>query len=100
MSMGIRVFGKVGCGKCDSCKKNLGRLGLLFESIDITEWLDGSPPGNWQERNLHNVLAAYYHLEDLPLLQINDEEITSYPAGMRRIKMMLKEATQEVVAVA
>jgi len=93
--MVVHVYGKAGCGKCENAKSNLvNRLGLNPGYTDITNILTGDVPENWRDGEYVDILAAYSHLEDLPLVRVGDDEITTYPKAMKELKRQLKESKE------
>lgn len=97
--MTVHIFGKKDCGKCEQAKKTIStRLGVSYTYTDITSILSGEIPDNWRETGLAEALAAYTHLEDLPLVRIDDSEIMTYPQAMKLAKSLLKQEQEVLVA--
>ena len=96
----VRIFGKDGCKKCVVAKETIGNhLGLEFQYMEIDGLLKGSAPEDWRSIGYHSIMAAYTFYESLPLVQVNNEEITEYPAAIKRLKAILKEQSAETEAV-
>ena len=82
--MTIEVYSKEGCAICKAAKQKLERMGLPFESRDITATIE--PHDGWREDGSVEVLAAYAMIDShLPVIRI-DGEFTDYPGAMRRLK--------------
>lgn len=78
--MTITVFGKAGCGICESVKDKLGILNLSFDYVDIEQLAMG-----WRGNGVLDALAWYYLHDTLPAIRI-DGVFMTYPEAMKKLK--------------
>jgi glutaredoxin len=84
----VAIFGKPGCGKCDSAKKNFATMGVEFEYYNVEEITEGE---NWRENGAVIVSAGLAWIgNDLPLVLIDDFPYT-YPGAVRFLKSLRRE---------
>ena len=80
---GVHLFGKKGCGKCESAKDKLHRLGVTYKYHDI-EYHSTHHEG-WKEDGSTKAVAAYFEKDTLPIFCI-DGVWHDYPGAMRELK--------------
>jgi len=96
----VKIYGKEGCGKCEAAKKTIGeRMGTPFDYMDIENLLAGVAPDDWREQNYHDIMAAYTYLDTLPLVQVDNEEITTYPKAVKRLKELRGTSVEDATPV-
>jgi glutaredoxin len=89
--MQIIVYGKEGCGKCESAKKNIEKMGLKYTYQGLEKIITAKDlPDNWRVLGYVDILAAYVHRENLPLIKI-DDEIMEYADAMKALKAYKKK---------
>ncbi len=81
--MTIKVFSKPGCGKCESAKKKLDLMGLVFTEHNLEYHV--SLHDGWRDDGSADVMAAHTIMETLPLFQVNGE-FHDYPSAMKKLK--------------
>jgi len=82
--MTITVYGKSKCGKCDSAKEKLVRMGLKFDVRDIDYLTE--PHEGWQTDGSVDVLAGWaLKNQAVPLIKIGGQYYT-YPEAMKELK--------------
>jgi glutaredoxin-related protein len=89
----IRLYGKSGCKQCDMAKDKLKRMGLNWEFIDVSEWMDYSD--DWRERPDETVSfqTAYnfYYPMPLPLFRFDNSDYSGYSDGLAKAKNLHKK---------
>ncbi len=87
--MTIQVYGKQGCGICESAKSKLERLGFPYQAHDLEQFTE--PHEGWRDDKSVDILVAYtLNDQRLPLIRI-DDEYHDYPSAMKRLKGFTKE---------
>ena len=82
--MNIIIYGKPGCGICESAKKKLEMFGLPYEYREMEQYTVYHE--GWREDGSEDVLAAYsYRDHKMPLLKIDDQWF-DYPGAMKYLK--------------
>jgi len=85
--MDIKVYGKVGCGLCESAVDKLERMGFAYEKLtlsDYTEYHEG-----WREDNSVAVLAKYTEIQTMPIITIDGHPM-KYSEAMKLLKGVQK----------
>ena len=77
--MVIMIYGKEGCGKCESAKEKMVRLGLDYGYAHIEEH------AGWRDDGTVEAMVHYTLEEDLPVISIDGDYMT-YPVAMRALK--------------
>lgn len=91
--MTICVYGKNGCGLCEAAKDKLNRMGLPFESRELsalTEFHAG-----WRTDDSVEIMACYADIATLPVVTI-DGVAMGYPEAMKHLKRN-KQSTRAAV---
>jgi len=83
--MQVNVYGKLDgtCDKCEAAKAKLNRLGIAFESFELSDAIvlhDG-----WREDETVQVMATYSDIQTYPVIAI-DGKALSYPEAMKFLK--------------
>lgn len=105
----IRLYGKPGCDQCDKAKDKLKRMGLSFQFIDVSGWMEYAD--DWRSRRdetvQFHVAYSFYYPMPLPLLRFDDGDYLGYADGLARAKQVFrvmeaarKEAEAEAAAAA
>lgn len=84
-SLRVCLYGKNGCGKCESARKKLEwfrERGVInaYEKVDLE-----APPVDWRSTGIVSAMALYQMTSDLPIVSINGEPL-SYPKAMSILK--------------
>ena len=99
----IRLYGKPDCEQCDKAKDKLRRMGLRWEFIDVSNWLEYAD--DWRERLVETVHfhAAYdfYYPMPLPLMRFDGGDYLGYADGLAKAKSAYRalEVTRKEEAV-
>ena len=87
-SVRIRLYGKPDCEQCNKAKTKLRSMGLVWDFVDVSTWLDYAD--DWRERVEETVSfhAAYdfYYPMPLPLFRFNDDDYLGYADGLKTAK--------------
>ena len=95
----IKVYGKAGCGKCESAKKNIKSMGFKYSYKDISGIISGQYiPEDWRERDHVEIMADYTFFANLPIIKIDNEPGVEYSVAMKQLKAI--KAANKVVEVA
>lgn len=90
----IKVYSKPGCGKCDSLKEKLDRLGVEYEEHTLEYHITAQP--GWQDRNDRDLLVWCCQqglpAEQLPTVEIDGE----YYAYAGAIKVLKRKGVSEL----
>lgn len=90
--MKIYIFGKKGCGKCESAENKIKNIFKLdYRKVDMEEV--NPPPKDWRDINMRGAMFLYTDTETLPIIGIdrgNGVEVFDYPQAMK----LLKKITQ------
>ena len=86
--MKIHVYGKPGCGKCESAKAKLLRMKLEYTEHNLGYHIEHHE--GWREDGSVEAMAAHTLLDTLPIFKINGEHY-DYSGGMKKIKQLRRE---------
>jgi hypothetical protein len=83
--MDIKVYSKLGCGKCAAAKNKLKLMGLEYTEHDLAYHITFHE--GWRQDGSADVMAAHTILDTLPIFRL-DDEFHDYPSAMRKLKDM------------
>ena len=91
--MEIIVYGKAGCGKCESAKKNIAKMGFNYTYRDIADIISAENlPEDWRNMDYAAIKADYTFLDSLPMIKVGDGLTLNYSEAMLKLKKYRKEA--------
>ena len=76
--MHIRIFGKENCGKCDSAKDKMFKMGYHYSFVDIEKAIK-DVPDCWRDTGLVEAMAIYQFKTDLPIIRVVNKDLDDEP---------------------
>lgn len=90
----IKVAGTNMCPNCEEVKEMLDEMGLEYTFIDVTDIYKEAPQDGWRRTDVVSLLAAYAHVESVPLISIHGGEYLSFEEGVTAIKELFPTAAE------
>jgi len=91
--LGVKVYGKKDCGKCEAAKDKLKMFGVPFTVHTLADTI--TLHEGWRTDGSAEILACYSHTETMPVI-LMDHEAFSYPEAMKKLKSLRDLATEAV----